>query len=155
MADTLQNFIDGHFVPAHGEKTLEIVDPATGRTVAVSPVSNQQDVDAAFEAALTASRTWRKTTPAERQEALLKLADALQEHRDELVEAQHRNTGQPRAQIAEEEVDAGTDNLRFFAGAARTLEGRAAMEYMSENTSYVRREPVGAVSYTHLTLPTM
>ena len=146
MADKLQNFIDGHFVPAHGEKTLDIVDPATGRTVAVSPVSDQQDVDAAFEAASVASRTWKRTTPAERQEALLRLADALQEHRDELVEAQHRNTGQPRTQIAEEEVDAGTDNLRFFAGAARTLEGRAAMEYMSENTSYVRREPVGVVA---------
>ena len=75
MADKLQNFIDGHFVPAHGEKTLDIVDPATGRTVAVSPVSDQQDVDAAFEAASVASRTWKKTTPAERQEALLQLAD--------------------------------------------------------------------------------
>ena len=146
MAEALQNYIDGRFVSAHGQQTIEIVNPADGTTVAVSPVSDEQDVDAAFQAAATAAKTWRRTTPGERQELLLKLADALEAHSDELVEAQHRNTGQPRAQIADEEVAAGADNLRFFAGAARTLEGRAAMEYMSEHTSYIRREPVGVVA---------
>ena len=146
MAETLQNFINGRFVAAHGQETIEIVNPSDGKVVAISPVSDEQDVDAAFEAAAAAAKTWNRTTPGERQDALLKLADALQEHKDELVEAQHRNTGQPRAQIGSEEVDAGTDNLRFFAGAARTLEGRAATEYMSEHTSYIRREPVGVVA---------
>lgn len=146
MAETLQNFINGRFVAAHGQETIEIVNPSDGKVVAISPVSDEQDVDAAFEAAAAAAKTWNRTTPGERQDALLKLADALQEHKDELVEAQHRNTGQPRAQIGSEEVDAGTDNLRFFAGAARTPEGRAATEYMSEHTSYIRREPVGVVA---------
>lgn len=146
MAETLQNYINGRFVAAHAQDTIEIVNPFNGKVVATSPISDERDVDAAFEAASTAATTWNKATPAERQEALLKLADALQAHKDELVDAQHRNTGQPRAQIASEEVDAGIDNLRFFAGAARTLEGRAATEYMSEHTSYIRREPVGVVA---------
>ena len=146
MSEVLQNFINGRFVPAQGRDTIDIVNPGTGETVAVSPVSGQEDVDAAFHAATDAARTWKRTTPAERQDALLRIADGLVEHRDELIEAQHRNTGQPKAQIGEEEVDAGADNLRFFAGAARTLEGRAATEYMSEHTSYVRREPVGVVA---------
>ena len=146
MSEVLQNFINGRFVPAQGRDTIDIVNPGTGETVAVSPVSGQEDVDAAFRAATDAARTWKRTTPAERQDALLRIADGLVEHRDELIEAQHRNTGQPKAQIGEEEVDAGADNLRFFAGAARTLEGRAATEYMSEHTSYVRREPVGVVA---------
>ena len=146
MSEVLQNFINGRFVPAQGRDTIDIVNPGTGETVAVSPVSGQEDVEAAFRAATDAARTWKRTTPAERQEALLRIADGLVEHRDELIEAQHRNTGQPRALIGEEEVDAGADNLRFFAGAARTLEGRAATEYMSEHTSYVRREPLGVVA---------
>lgn len=146
MSEVLQNFINGRFVPAQGRDTIDIVNPGTGETVAVSPVSGQEDVDAAFRAATDAARTWKRTTPAERQDALLRIAEGLVEHRDELIEAQHRNTGQPRVLIGEEEVDAGADNLRFFAGAARTLEGRAATEYMSEHTSYVRREPVGVVA---------
>ena len=146
MSEVLQNFINGRFVPAQGRDTVDIVNPGTGETVAVSPVSGQEDVEAAFRAATDAARTWKRTTPAERQEALLRIADGLVEHRDELIEAQHRNTGQPRVLIGEEEVDAGADNLRFFAGAARTLEGRAATEYMSEHTSYVRREPLGVVA---------
>ena len=139
MTEVLQNFINGQFVEVGGEETIDIVSPMDGRTVAVAPISVQKDVDAAFQAARTAARTWGRTTPGERQEALLRLADALQAHQEELVEAQHRNTGQSREQIAQEEVDTGADNLRFFAGAARTLEGRAATEYMSDHTSYVRR----------------
>lgn len=146
MAEVLQNFINGHFTGVRGEETLDIVNPMDGRIVAQAPISVQEDVDAAFDAARTAAKTWGRSTPRERQEALLRLADALQAHKEELVEAQHRNTGQSREQIAQEEVDTGADNLRFFAGAARTLEGRPAMEYMSAHTSYVRREPVGVVA---------
>ena len=97
-------------------------------------------------AAATAFRTWRRTTPSERQRLLLRLADALEANESALVEAQHRNTGQPREMIGQEEVGAGADNLRFFAGAARTLEGKAATEYLPGHTSYVRREPVGVVA---------
>lgn len=146
MSDMLQNFINGRFVPAKGQDRIDIKNPTDGSVVAVSPVSNEEDVNDAFEAAVAASKAWGRTTPAERQNALLALADALRDNKDEIVEAQHRNTGQPRAQISAEEVDAGVDNLRFFAGAARTLEGRAASEYMTDHTSYVRREPVGVVA---------
>ncbi|MGQ1795961.1 aminobutyraldehyde dehydrogenase [Kocuria oceani] len=146
MSDVLQNYVDGAFVDAHGTGRIDVVDPATGKTVAVSPVSDATDVDQAFAAAKKAFRTWKRTTPSERQLMLLRLADALEAHSSELVDAQHRNTGQPRQMIADEEVGAGADNLRFFAGAARTLEGKAAAEYMGEHTSYVRREPVGVVA---------
>jgi betaine-aldehyde dehydrogenase len=145
-AVVLQNFIGGEFVDAVGEGRLDIVDPTTGTRVAVSPVSGAEDVDAAMAAAATAFRTWRRTTPSERQRLLLRLADALEANESALVEAQHRNTGQPREMIAQEEVGAGADNLRFFAGAARTLEGKAATEYLPGHTSYVRREPVGVVA---------
>ncbi|MCM3486776.1 aminobutyraldehyde dehydrogenase [Kocuria rosea] len=146
MSDVLQNYVDGVFVDAHGTGRIDVVDPTTGTTVAVSPVSDATDVDRAFAAACAAFRSWKRTTPSERQLLLLRLADALEAHSDELVEAQHRNTGQPRQMIADEEVAAGADNLRFFAGAARTLEGKAAAEYLGGHTSYVRREPVGVVA---------
>ncbi|GAA2123072.1 gamma-aminobutyraldehyde dehydrogenase [Kocuria sp. WRN011] len=146
MAEVLQNYINGQFVKAHGQDTIDIVNPIDAQTVAVAPISDEDDVNAAFEAAVAAAKIWKRSTPAERQDALLNLAEGLREHRDELVEAQHRNTGQPKEQIGVEEVDAGIDNLKFFAGAARTLEGKAATEYMSEHTSYVRREPVGVVA---------
>ena len=146
MSDVLQNYVDGVFVEAHGTGRIDVVDPTTGTTVTVSPVSDATDVDRAFAAARAAFRSWKRTTPSERQLLLLRLADALEAHSDELVEAQHRNTGQPRQMIADEEVAAGADNLRFFAGAARTLEGKAAAEYLGGHTSYVRREPVGVVA---------
>jgi 1-pyrroline dehydrogenase len=146
MGSRLQNFINGTFVDAHGQGHLDVVNPADGTTVAVSPVSDQVDVDAAFGAARDAFTSWKKATPGERQRLLLKLADAVEAHTDEIVEAQHRNTGQPRWLISQEEIGMGVDHLRFFAGAARTLEGRAAMEYMEGHTSYIRREPVGVVA---------
>ncbi|GAA2729358.1 aminobutyraldehyde dehydrogenase [Cellulomonas aerilata] len=142
----LQNFVDGQFVDAVGPGRLDVVHPGTGGRVALSPVSDVADVDAAMAAAAAASRTWRRTTPGERQRLLLRLADAVEAGEQALVEAQHRNTGQPRAQIAQEEVSAGADSLRFFAGAARTLEGKAAAEYLPGHTSYVRREPLGVVA---------
>ncbi len=146
MVQTLQNFINGEFVPVTGTESLDIVNPTNGEVVAKAPVSSQADVDAAMDAAATAFKTWKRTTPGERQRLLLKLADAVEARSDELVEAQHRNTGQVRQMIADEEVGAGADQLRFFAGAARLLEGRSAGEYMENFTSYVRREPVGVIA---------
>ncbi|MDK1359849.1 gamma-aminobutyraldehyde dehydrogenase [Arthrobacter sp. zg-Y1219] len=146
MAQTLQNYINGDFVPARGTEQLEIINPANGEVVASSPVSVQADVDAAMDAAAAAFKTWKRTTPSERQLMLLKLADALEANSEELVEAQHRNTGQVRSVIAAEEVAVGADQLRFFAGAARLLEGKAAGEYMEGHTSFIRREPIGVVA---------
>ncbi|GAB3247072.1 gamma-aminobutyraldehyde dehydrogenase [Arthrobacter pigmenti] len=146
MAQTLQNFINGEFVTPQGTELLDIVNPTNGEVVAQAPISDAADVDAAMKAAANAFKTWKRTTPAERQLMLLKLADAVEANQDELVEAQHRNTGQVKALIASEEIGMGVDQLRFFAGAARLLEGKSAAEYMEGFTSYVRREPVGVVA---------
>ena len=146
MVQTLQNFINGAFVPVTGTESLDIVNPTNGEVVAKAPISSPADVDAAMEAAATAFKTWKHSTPSERQGVLLKIADAIEARADEIVDAQHRNTGQVKAMIKSEEVGAGADQLRFFAGAARLLEGRAAGEYMENMTSFVRREPVGVIA---------
>ncbi len=146
MVQNLQNFINGEFVTPAGTEMLDIVNPVNGEVVAKAPVSNQSDVDAAMSAAATAFTTWKRVTPGQRQLMLLKLADAMEARSDELVEAQHRNTGQVRQLIAEEEVAVGADQLRFFAGAARLMEGKSAGEYFEGHTSYVRREPIGVVA---------
>ncbi|WP_108717315.1 aminobutyraldehyde dehydrogenase [Miniimonas sp. S16] len=145
MVTELQNWIAGAFVAAHGTGRLDVVNPATEEVVASSPVSDADDVDAAYAAADAARAGWRRTTPKDRQRALLAWADAIEAAADELVEAQWRNTGQPREAIRVEEVLTGADHVRFFAGAARTLAGTAAGEFMPGHTSYVRREPVGVV----------
>jgi betaine-aldehyde dehydrogenase len=141
----LSNFINGRFVAPAGSAVLDIVDPSTGETVAHAPVSIDRDVDDAMDAARAAFPGWSRRTPSDRQRALLLLADAVDANSDALVEAQHRNTGQPRATIATDEVAAGADQLRFFAGAARLLEGKSAGEYLEGMTSWVRREPIGVV----------
>ena len=141
----LANFINGQFVSPAGSGMLDIVDPSTGTTVARAPVSVESDVNDAMAAAKAAFPGWYRRTPSERQRALLQLADAVEANSAALVEAQHRNTGQPRATIAADEVVAGADQLRFFAGAARLLEGKSAGEYLEGMTSWVRREPIGVV----------
>ncbi|WP_427015430.1 gamma-aminobutyraldehyde dehydrogenase [Pseudarthrobacter sp. P1] len=146
MVQTLQNFINGEFVPATGTESLDIVNPTNGEVVAKAPISSQGDIDAAMAAAAAAFKTFKRVTPRDRQAMLLKLADAIEARSDELVEAQHRNTGQVKAMIASEEVAAGADQLRFFAGAARLFEGKSAGEYMDGFTSYIRREPVGVIA---------
>ncbi|MEA5453616.1 aminobutyraldehyde dehydrogenase [Sinomonas sp. JGH33] len=146
MLQTLQNFIDGEFVTPVGAEVLDVVNPANGEVVAKAPISVRDDVDAAMAAAEAAFATWKHVTPGERQRLLLKLADAIEAASEELVEAQHRNTGQVRSLIASEEVAAGADQLRFFAGAARLLEGKSAGEYFEGHTSFVRREPIGVVA---------
>src|SRR6185437_16027048 len=129
VVQTLQNFINGEFVTPAGTELLDIVNPTNGEIVAHAPVSTAADVDAAMNAAKEAFKSWKHVTPGHRQLMLLKLADAIEANSDELVEAQHRNTGQVRALIASEEVAAGADQLRFFAGAARIMEGKSAGEY--------------------------
>lgn len=145
MVAVLQNWINGQARDAHGPGRLDVVNPATEEVVARSPVSDAVDVDAAYAAAAAAAPAWGSATPGERQRALLAWADAIEEAAEELVEAQWRNTGQPKEAIRAEEVVTGADHVRFFAGAARTLTGVAAGEYLAGHTSYVRREPIGVV----------
>ncbi|MDR1117822.1 MAG: aminobutyraldehyde dehydrogenase, partial [Bifidobacteriaceae bacterium] len=142
----LQNYIDGASRPSHSTETVEVVNPATEEAVSLMPLSNAADVDHAVQAAARAFTTWSRTTPAERQTLMNKLADAIADHAEELVEAQVLNTGQPRSVIRDDEVGVAVDHLRFFAGAARVLEGIGAGEYAEGLTSYVRREPLGVVA---------
>ncbi|GID96217.1 gamma-aminobutyraldehyde dehydrogenase [Amorphoplanes digitatis] len=139
----LTNFIGGAAVEPVEGRYEDLIDPSTGEVFAAAPVSGQADVDNAMAAAAAAFEKWRDTTPAERQRALLRFADALEARTDELVAAESRNTGKPLGLTASEELPPAIDQIRFFAGAARLLEGRSAGEYLSGYTSYVRREPVG------------
>ncbi len=143
---TLQNYIGGSFVDASAVDTIDVINPGSGDVVARSPISTIDDVNRAFDVAKAAFATWKRTTPGQRQAMLLKIADAMEANADELVEAQHRNTGQPREVIRVEEVITGADHMRFFAGAGRVLEGKSAGEYLEGHTSFVRREPIGVVA---------
>jgi betaine-aldehyde dehydrogenase len=141
----LQNMIGGEFVaPAEG-KTEDILNPANGEVIAHAPISTKADVDRAVKAARKAFESWSVTTPAQRQELMLKLADGFQERADEITDWETKDAGKPRQAMFDEEIPPMVDQLRFFAGAARLLEGRAAGEYMEGYTSYIRREPVGVV----------
>ncbi len=139
-----QNLIGGEWVDAAGGETMEVLNPATGETIAEVPRASAEDVDRAVEAAKRALPEWFETTPGERAELLLKLADALDENADELAELESRNVGKPLS-YAKDELPVCSDNIRFFAGAARVLEGRSAGEYMRGYTSFIRREPIGVV----------
>jgi len=143
VTETLKNFIDGEFVEARGEGASPIVNPATGAEYARAPVSTEADVDVACKAAARAFETWRDSTPTERSLALLKIASAFEDHAQELVDIEVANTGKPTHLAVTDEVPPSVDTIRFFAGAARVLEGRSAGEYMAGHTSYVRREPIG------------
>jgi len=141
----IRNFVDGASVETREGRTSDLVDPTTGEVFAQAPVSDQADIDAAYAAAGKAFESWGNTTPAERQTALLKIADAIEAHADELIALESQNTGKPLALVASEEIPPMVDQIRFFAGAARVLEGRAAGEYMAGHTSFIRREPIGVI----------
>ena len=140
---TLRNYINGAFVDAADGRTTEVVDPTTGEVYATAPLSAEADVDAAMAAAAAAFEGWRDTTPSQRQLALLKIADAIEARAGELVAVESKNTGKPLGLTASEEIPPMVDQIRFFAGAARLLEGKSGAEYMEGLTSFVRREPVG------------
>ncbi len=139
----LRNFVGGKWTDAASDTRAELINPSTGEAFATAPVSSQADVDAAFSAATEAFPTWRDATPAERSLALLRIADAIEAKGDELVAAESENTGKPIALTTSEEIPPMVDQIRFFAAAARMLEGRSAGEYMSGFTSMIRREPIG------------
>ncbi len=140
---TVQNFIGGAHHDAASGATTDLVDPTTGEVYGTAPLSGSEDVAAATSAAADAFAGWRSATPSERQRALLRIADAVEARAGELVAAESRNTGKPLGLTTTEEIPPMVDQLRFFAGAARVLEGRAATEYMTDHTSFVRREPIG------------
>jgi betaine-aldehyde dehydrogenase len=145
VARSVQNFIDGKSVDAVDGRRADLINPATGEVLGSAPVSGPEDVDAAYRAAANAFETWRDTTPAERQRAMLKFADALESRAEQIIAAECENTGKPIELTRTEEMPPALDQIRFFAGAARLLEGRSAGEYLAGHTSYVRREPVGVV----------
>ena len=142
---TLENFIDGAFRPALDGATEPVLNPATGEEIAQAPLSGAADVDLAVAAARRAFDGWSQTTPADRSEALLGIAGAIEEHGEELAREEAVNAGKPLAAVLSDEIGVMADNLRFFAGAARCMEGRAAGEYMAGHTSFIRREPVGVI----------
>jgi betaine-aldehyde dehydrogenase len=146
MSDTVfRNVVNGELVDAVSGETYDVVDPTTGDVYATAPMSGPEDVDRAYQAAAKAFETWGDTTPSERQRALLKIADALEERSREFVDVESRDTGKPIGFTIDEELPPAIDQLRFFAGAARVLEGRSAGEYLADHTSFVRREPIGVV----------
>ena len=140
---TLQNFVDGRYVDAADSRTSPLVNPATGEEFAQAPLSGAADIAAACSAARRAFETWRDTTPSERALALFRIADAIEQRAEELVRAEVENTGKPFQLTMDEEVPPMVDQIRFFAGCARVLEGRSAGEYMAGHTSFIRREPIG------------
>ncbi len=142
---TLKNLIDGKFVPPVDGKREDVVNPATGQVIAKAPLSSKRDVDAAVKAAKQAFETWGTTTPAERSTLLLKLADGIEERAEELADLESADAGKPRSAFLEDEIPFMADNLRYFAGAARNMEGRATGEYLEGYTSWIRREPIGVV----------
>jgi betaine-aldehyde dehydrogenase len=141
---TLRNFIDGSSAPCDGEDE-PILNPATGEELARAPLTPAAEVDRAARAARRAFAGWSAATPAVRSGALLALAELIEEHSAELARLEALNAGKPLAAVTDDELPVMADNLRFFAGAARCLEGRAAGEYMEGHTSWVRREAVGVV----------
>ena len=141
----VQNFIDGQYVEATSGETSPLVDPATGSRYGTAGISNDADVDRAYRSAERAFAEWRRTTPSDRQKALLAFADDVERHGDELVAAEGHNTGKPDHVTKAEELPPMVDQIRFFAGAARVLEGKSAGEYLAGHTSWVRREPVGVI----------
>ncbi len=145
MTQNFQNVVDGELVGAASGKTYDVVDPTTGEVYATAPMSGQEDLDRAYGAAEKAFGTWGLATPRERSEALLKIADAIEARAEEICAVEVKDTGKPVALTMSEEMPYAPDHFRFFAGACRLLEGRSAGEYMTDHTSYVRREPIGVV----------
>src|SRR4051795_9353347 len=146
MADqTFKNVINGELVDSVSGETYDIVDPTTGEVYAQAPMSGAEDVDRAYAAAATAFDEWSELTPKDRGNALLKIARAIEDRIEEINAVECKDTGKPLGLTMSEEMPYASDHFKFFAGAARVLDGRSAGEYMADHTSWVRREPVGVV----------
>jgi betaine-aldehyde dehydrogenase len=146
MADqAFRNVINGELVEAASGQTYDVIDPTTGEVYATAPMSGQEDIDRAYAAADAAFEGWGYATPQDRANALLKIADAIDARVEEINQVECKDTGKPLGLTMSEEMPYASDHFRFFAGAARVLEGRSAGEYMADHTSFVRREPIGVV----------
>ena len=143
---SFHNVVGGKQVAAADGGTYDVIDPTTGEAYATAAASGAEDVDRAFAAAATAFDSWGTTTPSQRQRALLKIADALEDRAEEFVRVESKDTGKPLGLTSSEELPPAVDQIRFFAGAARVLEGKSAGEYLTDYTSWVRREPIGVVA---------
>lgn len=141
----LRPIIDGVEVESTADDAIALIDPATEEVYAHAPISTPEEIDRAYRAADRAFASWKRTTPAERQLALFRLADAMEERAEEFADLESQDTGKPRPTLVEDEIMQSVDQLRFFAGAARDLNGRSAGEYLAGHTSYVRREPIGVI----------
>jgi betaine-aldehyde dehydrogenase len=140
---TFQNFVNGEHVEAADGRTSPVVNPATGAQYGTAPVSGEADIDAAMRAAAAAFEEWKQSTPSERSLALFRIADAVEARAQELIDLEVENCGKPAHLVASEEIPPMVDQIRFFATAARHLEGKSAGEYMRGMTSMIRREPIG------------
>ncbi len=141
----LKNFVNGEYVSAKSGETSDVINPANGQTYATAPVSSAADVANAYQAAEKAFDEWSQFTPGERQLALFRIADALEARAEEAADIESENTGKPRSTLVEYEMAPSVDQIRFFAGAARNLEGKATAEYARDHTSSIRREPIGVI----------
>jgi betaine-aldehyde dehydrogenase len=141
----IKNFINGESVSGKSGQTADLINPTTGEVFASAPISNEADIDLAFKSAAKAFETWKESTPSERSLAMFRIADLFEEKAEELVAIESENTGKPIAVTMAEEIGPMVDQIRYFATAARNLEGKSAAEYMKGHTSYIRREPIGVV----------
>ena len=140
----LGNFIGGETRDA-GAGGIDLVSPVTEEVYGTSVDSTTEQVDAAFAAAKSAFPGWRDATPSERQLALFRIADAMEARADEFAALESQDTGKPLGSLVADEILVSVDQIRFFAGAARNLEGRSAGEYLADHTSFIRREPIGVI----------
>ena len=140
---TYQNFVDGKYVDAQDGRTIPVINPSTGEQYATAPLSSSDDVDRAMKAASRAFESWRDSTPKDRSLALFRIADAIEARAEEFVALESQNCGKPIEMTRSEEIPPMVDHVRFFATAARHLEGKSAGEYVPNMTSYIRREPIG------------
>jgi betaine-aldehyde dehydrogenase len=141
----LKNFINGQSVAGKSGETSDLINPTTGEVFASAPISNAADIDVAYKAAAQAFESWKHTTPSERSLAMFRIADLFEQNADELIALESENTGKPIGVTMSEEIPPMVDQIRFFATAARNLEGKSAAEYMKDHTSYIRREPIGVI----------
>ena len=145
MAKKLQNLVGGKYVDPASGKYSDVINPSTEEVYANAPISGAEDVQNAFQVAHEAFKEWSQTTPSERQLALFRIADELEKRADEAADLESENTGKPRATLVDFEMVPSVDQIRFFTGAARNLEGRATAEYAKDHTSSIRREPIGVI----------
>lgn len=143
--EQLRNFVGGQYRDSKSQQHSDVINPATGQAYAQAVVSSAEDVADAYQVAAKAFEEWGQTTPSERQLALFRIADELEARAQEAADVESRNTGKPRATLVDYEILPSVDQIRFFAGAARNLEGRAAGEYLKDHTSMIRREPIGVI----------